>query len=199
MRFSVISVLIAGVPSAIFAQDKTSDAIVVNAPVEPSAIVERNRLVVQKFYPSSSLRRGEEGEVHFRIMVNRNGRLDGCQVTQSSGYAALDTATCDLLLQGATATPLVSSDGWRIAGMRDGIVPWTLPAGVRRPTTPPPFTSARNAAGEALICKRQIKTGSAYIMEKTCLTREDWHRQEQYAQEETAKMQSPKGPVGGPY
>jgi TonB family protein len=162
---------------------------------QPSSIIERNKLVIQKFYPRASLRRGEEGDVHFRINVNRDGRLDGCQITKSSGYKALDTATCDMLLKGATATPLIADDGWRTAGVRDGIVPWVLPDGTKRPATPPTFTSARTAAAEKLICRRRTKTGSTYIMEKVCLTARDWRMQEDYAQAALQAMQGPRGPL----
>ncbi len=196
MRSLVYILVLVSPSTTALAQASASEPITVNAPVETSAIVERNRLVVQKFYPKSSLRRGEEGEVRFRINVNRDGRLDGCQVTRSSGYEALDTATCDMLLKGATATPLIAADGWRTAGVRDGIVPWTLPEGARRPATPPPLTSKRSAAGEALICKRQTKNGSLYITEKICLTAHDWKLQSDYAQSETQAMQAPKGPLG---
>ena len=196
MRTFLAVVIVAAVNVPVSAQQAVPDPVTVTAPAEPSAIIARNKLVIQKFYPKTSLRRGEEGEVHFRINVNRDGRLDGCQITKSSGYEALDTATCDMLLKGATATPLIAADGWRTAGIRDGIVPWVLPDGVRRPATPPPLTSTRNAAGEKLICRRQTKTNSLYIMEKICLTAHDWKLQQDYAQAETQAMQSPKGPPG---
>jgi TonB family protein len=173
MRSFLIGLIFVSVTGPAIAQRPMPDPAIVTAPAEPSAIIERNKLVIQKFYPRSSLRRGEEGDVYFRINVNRDGRLDGCQIIKSSGYEALDTATCDMLLKGATATPLIAADGWRTAGIRDGIVPWVLPDGARRPATPPPLTSTRNAAGEKLICRRQTKTGSNYIMEKVCLTSAD--------------------------
>ena len=193
MRGYVTVFILAAAPMSLSAQQAVPNPVTGIAPLEPSAIIARNRLVVQKFYPKSSLRRGEEGEVYFRINVNRDGRLDGCQVIKSSGYQALDTATCDLLLKGATTTPLIAADGWRTTGIRDGIVPWVLPEGARRPATPPPLTSTRNAAGEKLICRRQTKTGSTYVMEKICLTAHDWQMQEGYAQSETQAMQAPRG------
>jgi TonB family protein len=191
----LIALTFAAAAGPAIAQQPVPDPVMVTAPAEPSAIIERNKLVIQKFYPRSSLRRGEEGEVYFRINVNRDGRLDGCQIIKSSGYEALDIATCDMLLKGATATPLIAADGWRTAGIRDGIVPWVLPDGARRPATPPPLTSTRNAAGEKLICRRQTKTNSLYIMEKVCLTAHDWKLQQDYAQAETQAMQAPKGPL----
>jgi TonB family protein len=198
----VLTVLALGVFSLpALALQTVPDPVTITAPAAPSAIIERNRLVVQKFYPRSSLRRGEEGEVHFRISVNRDGRLDGCQITKSSGYTALDKATCDMLLKGATATPLIAADGWRTPGVRDGIVPWVLPEGVQRPASPPSFTSNQSAAGEKLICRRQIKTGSTYIMEKVCLTADDWKRAGEEAQRQTQDLQTCRGPnctgIGG--
>ncbi len=189
MRRFALGFVLVGLSGVAFAQAVVTDPVPV---AEPSEIVARNRLVVQKFYPRASLKRGEEGDVHFRINVNRDGRLDGCQVTRSSGYEALDTATCDMLLKGATATPLIAADGWRTAGVRDGIVPWVLPDGARRPATPPPLTASSNAAGEKLICKRQTKTGSL-MLEKVCLTTGDWKRQSDYAQGEVQNMQAPRG------
>jgi TonB family protein len=179
--FSASTLAISGIASG---QDVTA---------QPSQIVARNRLVVAKFYPPESIRRGEEGQVQFRIVSDKRGRLDACQVVKSSGYAALDTATCDMMLAGATATPLRNGKGWHVVGARDGIVDWTLPEDAPRPATPPPFTALRNAVGVPLICKRQTKSGSAFITEKVCLTREDWHRAEEYAQAETFRMQNPQG------
>jgi TonB family protein len=195
MRQFCLTLITVLVPLSAHADQATPDPVTVTAPPRTSSIIERNKLVIQKFYPRTSLRRGEEGEVHFRINVNKDGRLDGCQITRSSGYEALDTATCDMLLKGATATPLIAEDGWRTAGVRDGIVPWVLPDGAKRPATPPPLTSTRNSAGEKLICRRQTKTGSTYIMEKVCLTAADWKRAGDEAQRQTQEMQTCKGPT----
>lgn len=169
------------------------------APVGTSAspIVERNALVIRKFYPVSSLRRGEEGQVAFRMILNRDGRMNACQVTKSSGYAALDKATCDMILAGATGQVMRNDEGRRVSYQRDGVIDWTLPEGIARPSVRPPFNVASASTGEALICHRQQKTGSL-VDQKVCLTRDDWKRQQAYAQEETQRMQAPRGPEGGP-
>lgn len=160
-----------------------------------TAIVARNAYVVMRAYPKTSLHRGEEGVVGFRIKLNREGLLDSCQVTRSSGYQALDTATCDMLLKGATATPLRTDEGDRIAGYRDGLVEWTLPATARRPAQPPRFTTSSGANGETLICRRKLRAGSSFIREKICLTAADWRRQSDHAQQQTQDMQTPRGPL----
>ena len=163
-------------------------------PASGSPIVERNKYVVMQSYPSVSLRRGEEGVVQFRIKTARDGKIEACQVIKSSGYVALDKATCDMMLAGATATPLTAENGWRVEGTRDGIVDWKLPETAKRPATPPAFTAKQNAAGEPLICKRQTKVGSLAATEKVCLTAADWKRQLDYAQRETHDMQTARGP-----
>lgn len=147
----------------------------------PSQIIERNRLVVDQFYPASARKRGEEGQVGFRIDVDRNGRINGCRVTKSSGYAALDTATCDMVLAGGTATALTKADGRATAGVREGLVDWKLPAGFTRPATPPPFDANLSRTGEQIICRRQLRRDSNFITEKVCLTSADWQRQLLYA------------------
>lgn len=165
------------------------------AVAQESSIIARNQYVVMNSYPKVSLHRGEEGVVGFRVKLSREGRLDSCQVTRSSGYQALDTATCDMLLKGATATPLRTDEGDRIAGFRDGLVEWSLPATVRRPPVPPPYTAATNAVGEKLICRRQLRAGSTFVREKICLTADDWRRQSDFAQQQTQDMQTPRGPL----
>lgn len=188
MRYAFLAaVVFVAVPCAVFAQTPTP------ADTSTSLIVERNNMVIRKFYPASSLRRGEEGRVAFRIILNREGRLNACQVTKSSGYAALDKATCDMMLAGATGEVMRNADNRRVSYQRDGLVDWILPAGVARPAVKPPFNVATASSGEALVCRRQQKTGSL-VDQKVCLTRDDWKRQEAYAQQETRDMQAPKGP-----
>ncbi len=158
-----------------------------------SPIVERNLLVIRKFYPASSLRRGEEGQVAFRMILNRDGRMNACQVTKSSGYKALDKATCDMIVAGATGQVMRDADNRRVSYQRDGLIDWTLPEGFARPAVKPPFDVASAGSGDAIICRRQQKTGSL-VDQKVCLSRDDWKRQLDYAQQETRDMQAPKGP-----
>lgn len=190
MRYAVLAsaIYVAGSYAA-FAQTPPS------AETTAGPIIERNVLVLRKFYPPSSLRRGEEGQVGFKLIVNKRGRLDACQVTKSSGYAALDKATCDMMLAGATGQIYRNGDDRRVAYQRDGLVDWALPQGVAKPAVKPAFNVASASNGEAVICRRQQKTGSL-VDQKVCLTRDDWKRQEAYAQEETQKMQAPRGPEG---
>jgi TonB family protein len=72
-------------------------------------------------YPKGSLANNEQGTVHYRVKIDRRGVPSQCEVTQSSGFARLDIATCDLLMSRARFTP---SQGRR--SVYDGKVVWRI-------------------------------------------------------------------------
>jgi len=45
-------------------------------------------------YPSRALREDRAGTATFRVTIDENGRVATCEITQSSGHADLDEATC---------------------------------------------------------------------------------------------------------
>ncbi|WAC23715.1 energy transducer TonB [Blastomonas sp. SL216] len=45
-------------------------------------------------YPASSLRRGEQGTVTMRLLVNTAGKVTGCTIMISSGSSELDETAC---------------------------------------------------------------------------------------------------------
>ncbi|MEA3050626.1 MAG: periplasmic protein TonB [Sphingomonadales bacterium] len=79
-------------------------------------------------YPASAQRNGESGTTGFRLEVGSNGRVTGCQVTSSSGSAALDAATCRLLTSRARFTPAHDSSGQPTSDTYGGRITWRLPA-----------------------------------------------------------------------
>ena len=161
-----------------------------------SPIIERNRFVVGRSYPAESAQRGEEGDVTFRIRTNRRGQVDGCQVIRSSGFRRLDEATCDMILRGATATPLRNADGQAVAGNRDALVEWRLPERYALAHNPV-FDTRRGAPGSAYNCHRQMRKNSLMIEQKICVSDDNWARQVAYAQAEAHSMQMPAGSPGG--
>lgn len=82
---------------------------------------EANRAFVQ--YPKESLKRGEEGAVGYRVEIDKRGRPQSCEITQSSGHRRLDLATCEMLMDRAQFTP----DGERRRrDVFDGRVVWRI-------------------------------------------------------------------------
>ena len=79
-------------------------------------------------YRPSWIRRGLEGTVGFALAIGANGRVESCAVTASSGHAALDRATCDLVTKRARFEPAVSGrTGKPVAGAYRGRVQWVVP------------------------------------------------------------------------
>lgn len=56
-------------------------------------------------YPASAERNGEEGTVQAQLTVGPDGRVSACKVIRSSGFSALDNATCSILERRARFTP----------------------------------------------------------------------------------------------
>ena len=144
-------------------------------------------------YPPESLRRGEEGIVGVRVTTDRKGRLTECQVIRSSGYMALDSASCDLLLTYGQAKPYLGPDGHSVVREQNGSVIWQLPPD-KRPATPPPYTvnasfiASSQSNSERKICKTTMRTGSMADRQKVCLTAREWQSQRDTTQRDVKDM-----------
>jgi protein TonB len=62
-------------------------------------------------YPASAQSSGAEGTVRASLTIGPDGRVTGCNITQSSGNGALDSATCNILRRRAKFTPARDSNG----------------------------------------------------------------------------------------
>jgi periplasmic protein TonB len=62
-------------------------------------------------YPAAAQASGAEGSVRASITVGPDGRVVGCNVIQSSGNGALDSATCNILRRRAKFVPARDSNG----------------------------------------------------------------------------------------
>ena len=78
-------------------------------------------------YPAAALRNEEEGTVRFQLVIGPDGRVSRCEVTASSGSAALDSASCRILTARARYRPARDPQGSPIAGSDSGRVTWRLP------------------------------------------------------------------------
>ncbi|MDO9488033.1 MAG: energy transducer TonB, partial [Sphingomonadaceae bacterium] len=72
-------------------------------------------------YPRSAAKSGAGGAVVAFFDVQTNGRATNCRISESSGHADLDAATCRLIEKrfryrpavDAQGRPVVSEEGWR--------------------------------------------------------------------------------------
>jgi periplasmic protein TonB len=77
-------------------------------------------------YPSRALQQEREGTTGFRVTIGTNGRVIDCSVTQSSGHADLDAATCNNIKRRARFTPALRN-GEPVQGSYSNRVRWQIP------------------------------------------------------------------------
>ena len=78
-------------------------------------------------YPSRALREAAQGRVVVAVQVNRYGYPIGCDVTEKSGHASLDTATCSQFMRRASFYPARSAQGIAVEGTYNSGVTWQIP------------------------------------------------------------------------
>lgn len=78
-------------------------------------------------YPSSALAQEREGTTSFRVTVNSDGRVKTCTITQSSGHADLDDATCMNVERRAQFWPALDARGNPVEGIWSSRVRWQIP------------------------------------------------------------------------
>jgi len=111
----VIALGLIGVPSAGMSKNKAEPAKPIGNPGD---------WFPQNSYPADAKRKGEQGRVSVRLMLDNTGTPVACEVMGSSGSAALDAVTCELAMANARFRPATDARGEAIAA------PYTLP-GVR--------------------------------------------------------------------
>ncbi|QJQ32445.1 TonB family protein [Sphingomonas lacunae] len=85
------------------------------------------RWVSTSDYPASALRAGTEGTTHINLTIGPEGRVTRCDITQSSGDAALDGAACAALQRRARFTPALDRDGNPSTGSYTTRIRWQIP------------------------------------------------------------------------
>ena len=88
-------------------------------------------LISKDDYPAALLGTGAHGRTMVRLDVAPNGRVSRCSITQSSGTALLDAATCRLLSSRSRFTPAHDSNGMPVAGAYVGAIDWPAPVRAR--------------------------------------------------------------------
>lgn len=78
-------------------------------------------------YPPAAIRAEEQGVVGIALRIDAAGRIAQCTVTQPSGSAALDQATCRLYQRRARFDPARDEAGNPVAATFNDRVRWELP------------------------------------------------------------------------
>ncbi|HEX8444433.1 MAG TPA: TonB family protein [Allosphingosinicella sp.] len=85
-------------------------------------------------YPLEALKKFEEGVAQFQVEVDAEGRPGNCVITESSGSATLDAATCKMMLERARFSPALDDQGKTVPATFSRRVNWKLPNIVPTPT-----------------------------------------------------------------
>lgn len=78
-------------------------------------------------YPPVDLRLDHEGTARFSLTIGPDGRVSGCTITGSSGFAGLDAATCQLITRRARFNPALDENGQPMAGSYSSAIRWVIP------------------------------------------------------------------------
>ena len=81
-------------------------------------------------YPVEAQAKGIEGDSHFEVDVDAQGRPTACRITRPSGSAVLDQTTCDIVLKKGQFKPATSHHK-PVAGHYSQTASWKL-AGIAR-------------------------------------------------------------------
>jgi protein TonB len=86
-------------------------------------------LIVPDDYPASLVGKPAPGPVSVLLTVGANGRVYRCDILRSSGAAALDSATCRLMLSRARFAPAHDAKGGTVEGGMAVTIAWPRPKG----------------------------------------------------------------------
>ncbi|HEY0112675.1 MAG TPA: energy transducer TonB [Allosphingosinicella sp.] len=112
-----------------------------NTASEPKPSTPLGRLISSADYPAAAVRAGEQGNVEVQLGINADGRVTDCRIVESSRSAALDSATCRLLVSRSRFQPARDEAGRAIASTYNTRIRWALPAG------PPPVLTTPASVG----------------------------------------------------
>src|SRR4051794_31050668 len=84
-------------------------------------------LISEADYPSYAQQLGQQGEVKVALTIGEDGRVTSCFVEKSSGFPALDGATCRLLRMRAQFSPARDAAGNPVPSAVRQSVGWRLP------------------------------------------------------------------------
>ncbi len=101
----------------------------------PSHLLNMPEVFTADDYPPESIRSNDEGEVEVRLRVGPSGSIERCTILKSSGHAALDARTCELLRSRGKFEPATNRSGHAVGSDLTQKVVWKLQDGPE-PTMP---------------------------------------------------------------
>lgn len=136
MKYLVCAALLAA-SSITVAQQPAASPAVASPANPPRPLGDVSLWVTMDDYPPEALAAGHEGVVAVELRIAPLGFVQDCTVTQTSGFAELDAATCTALRSHAFFTAATDAAGRNVEAVYPRRVRWQLPQPVA-PTPPAP-------------------------------------------------------------
>ena len=93
-------------------------------PLRPRLTNRRDAYPTPVDYPIASWQANEEGQVRFDIAVDAEGNATDCTVSESSGHAALDLKTCEIVMERGVFRAGLAAEDEPEAGTYSGRYRW---------------------------------------------------------------------------
>ena len=99
-------------------------------PFEPVGATPRGKpgtWVTNADYRPRWIREELTGSARFTLSIDAAGKVTGCTITRSTGHAALDTTTCELVTKRARFDAARDGNGKPVAGSFSSTIRWNIP------------------------------------------------------------------------
>jgi TonB family protein len=78
---------------------------------EPARMINTEGVFNESDYPTVALGRGQSGTTKIMLLIDEEGMVKDCTLTEASGAAVLDSNTCGVILRRAKFQPAIGLDG----------------------------------------------------------------------------------------
>jgi TonB family protein len=83
--------------------------------------------ISEEDYPVSALREEAQGDTTIRYVIGVGGRVESCELVQSSGHEDLDWTSCAIVTQRFVFMPALDEKGHPVPESRQQRIRWVLP------------------------------------------------------------------------
>lgn len=101
-------------------------ASIAAAPLSKRAVLKEGAITTSD-YPPSALSARLEGTVVAAFLIAAQGNVSKCKTAQTSGSDALDTRTCEIIVQRFRFNPALDASGQAVEEWRTQKISWKLP------------------------------------------------------------------------
>lgn len=102
-------------------------SLLIDSTAKAQVLLNPMAIALPSDYPTSAIRAGEQGDVTFRVTLDRRANPTACKIISSSGSKDLDATTCRLVMERAKFELTAEQKKARAGGQYTSYVRWLLP------------------------------------------------------------------------